>query len=99
MAPTDERLTNLEQQFAVTMTKVDLALAELKEQREDIRRAQEKHDADIKAIYQKFDETDKKIDSKFDKLSEQIHNLTIAAVVGFGAIAVAVGGLVFTAFK
>ena len=99
MATTDERLTNLEQQFAVTMTKVDLALAELKEQREDIRRAQEKHDADIKAIYQKFDETDKKIDSKFDKLSEQIHNLTIAAVVGFGAIAVAVGGLVFAAFK
>lgn len=40
-----------------------------------------------------------KIDSKFDSLSNQIHNLTIAAVVGFGAIALAVGGLVATALK
>ena len=40
-----------------------------------------------------------KIDSKFDSLSNQIHNLTIAAVVGFGAIALAVGGLVVAALK
>ena len=40
-----------------------------------------------------------KIDSKFDSISNQIHNLTIAAVVGFGAIALAVGGLVATALK
>ena len=40
-----------------------------------------------------------KIDSKFDSLSNQIHNLTLAAVVGFGAIAAAVGGLVFAAFR
>ena len=44
-------------------------------------------------------EMNKKIDDKFDKLSEQIHTMTIAAVVGFGAIAAAVGGLVFAAFK
>ncbi len=40
-----------------------------------------------------------KIDSKFDVLSSQIHNLTVAAVVGFGAIALAVGGLVVSALK
>lgn len=40
-----------------------------------------------------------KIDSKFDALSNQIHNLTIAAVVGFGAIALAVGGLVVSLLK
>lgn len=40
-----------------------------------------------------------RIDSKFDSLSNQIHNLTIAAVVGFGAIALAVGGLVVSLLK
>ena len=54
--------------------------------------AQIKHDSDMR-------EMNKKIDDKFDKLSEQIHTMTIAAVVGFGAIAAAVGGLVFAAFK
>ena len=40
-----------------------------------------------------------RIDSKFDALSNQIHNLTIAAVVGFGALALAVGGLVVSLLK
>jgi len=40
-----------------------------------------------------------KIDSKFDTLSNQLHNLTVAAFVGFGAIAVAVGGLIVAALK
>jgi len=74
------------------LTKVDIVIAEVQQQREDIRRAQEKHDADMRDM-------NKKIDDKFDKLSEQIHTMTIAAVVGFGAIAAAVGGLVFAAFK
>ncbi|MBE8953311.1 MAG: hypothetical protein SR1Q7_09240 [Quinella sp. 1Q7] len=40
-----------------------------------------------------------RIDTKFDNISNQIHNLTIAAVVGFGAIALAVGGLVVSLLK
>ena len=74
------------------LTKVDMVIAEVQQQREDIRRAQEKHDFDMRDM-------NKKIDDKFDKLSEQIHTMTIAAVVGFEAIAAAVGGLVFAAFK
>ena len=99
----DNRLTSLE-------TKFEMFMEEMKQQREDIRRIQErqdaaqvKHDADMKEInqrfYAKFDEMDKKIDSKFDKLSDQLHTMTIAAVVGFGAIAVAIGGLVVSALK
>ena len=69
----------------------------------DIKAAQAKHDADMREMnqrfYSKFDEMDKKIDSKFDKLSDQLHTMTIAAVVGFGAIAVAIGGLVVSALK
>jgi len=81
------------------LTKVDMVIAESQQQREDMRRLwerqdalQARHDADMR-------EMNKKIDDKFDKLSEQIHTMTIAAVVGFGAIAAAVGGLVFAAFK
>ena len=92
MATTDERLNYLEQQVATVAAKVDMLVIESQQQREDIRRAQEKHDADIKAL-------NERIESKFDKLSSQIQNLTIAAVVGFGAIALAVGGLVVAALK
>ena len=92
MMTTEERLTSLE-------TKFELFMQEIREQREDIRRLQDrqdedrrKHDADMKDMNARFD-------AKFDKLSEQIHTMTIAAVVGFGAIAAAVGGLVFAEFR
>ena len=81
------------------LAKVDMMIDEAKQQREDIRRAQEKHDADMREMNQRFYQKFDAVDAKFDKLSEQIHTLTIAAVVGFGAIAAAVGGLVFAAFK
>ncbi len=103
------------------MAKVDMLVVESQQQREDMRRAQEKHDADMREerekreaaqakhdadmkemnarFYAKFDAMDAKIDAKFDKLGEQIHTMTIAAVVGFGAIAVAVGGLIVAAMK
>ena len=67
--------------FDTVLTKVDALINESNQQREDIRRINEK------------------IDAKFDKLSEQIHTMTIAAVVGFGAIAVAIGGLVVSNLK
>lgn len=96
MATTEERLSSLE-------TKFELFMQEIHEQREDIRRLQDRHAAEMHELnqrfYKKFDEMDTKIDSKFDKLSEQIHTMTIAAVVGFGAILVAVGGLIVAAIK
>ena len=128
MATTEERIDKietrfmtLEQQVSTVAAKVDMLVAESQQQREDIRRAQEKHDAemleerkqreaaqakhdaDMKEMnarfYAKFDAMDAKIDAKFDKLSEQIHTMTIAAVVGFGAIVVAVVGLAVAAFR
>ncbi len=88
----ETRFSTLEQQFATTMAKVDSLLEEAKQQREDIRRLQDRQDADRKAL-------EAKIDSKFNSLTNQIHNLTIAAVVGFSAIVVAVGGLLISALK
>ncbi len=96
MATTDERLNSLEQQVSAVTAKVDTFIGEMRDrdnQRSaDIIELRQKHDADIKELHTK-------IDSKFDSLSNQIHNLTIAAVVGFGAIALAVGGLVVSLLK
>jgi len=82
-----------------TLTKVDTLIEEIHEIRADMREIR----SDIREMqgrfYTKVDSLDKKIDYKFDKLSDQIHTMTIAAVVGFGAIVAAVGGLVFTASK
>ena len=89
MATTDERLSYLEQQVATVAAKVDMLVIESQQQREDMRRAQEKHDADIKAL-------NERIESKFDKLSSQIQNLTIAAVVGIGAIVIGGGAIIWS---
>ena len=88
----ETRFSTLEQQFAAIMSKVDMAIVEMQQQREDIRQERMKHDLDVK-------ELNARIDAKFDKLSEQIHTMTIAAVVGFGAIAAAIGGLIISALK
>jgi len=77
---------------------------------EEIRELQKKHETDMRELQKRQDEDRRrheediraintKIDGKFDKLSDQLHTMTIAAVVGFGAIAAAVGGLVFAAFR
>lgn len=91
---TEQEKINLEMQtkLAIQDAKFAIFMEELKQQREDIRQAQARHDADIRDL-------NARIDSKFDSLSNQIHNLTIAAVVGFGAIALAVGGLVVSLLK
>lgn len=60
------------------LTKVDMLVTESQQQREDIRRAQEKHDADMKEM---------RADIKSSL--KHIQNLTIAAMVGIGAITAA----------
>ena len=82
MATTEERVdklevrfSTLEQQFATTMAKVDALAEEAKQQREDMRRLQDRQDADRKAL-----------EDKIDRLGDKIQNMVIAAVVGFGAI-------------
>ena len=93
MATTDERVDRLEtrfltleQQVSAVTAKVDMVINELQQQREDIRRAQEKHDADIKAIQARQDADRKVLEEKIDRLGDKIQNMVIAAVVGFGAI-------------
>ena len=91
---TEQEKFNAEVQIRLAKqdAKFEMVVEELKQQREDIRQAQAKHDADIKDL-------NARIDSKFDSLSNQIHSLTVTAVVGFGALALAFGGLVISLLK
>lgn len=57
------------------MAKVDSLAEEAKQQREDIRRIQDRQDADRKVL-----------ENKIDRLGDKIQSMVIAAVVGFGAI-------------
>ena len=83
MAMTEQDKINAEVQMKLALQDAKFAvfMHELKEQREDIRRINEK------------------IDAKFDNLTNQLHNLTIAAFLGFWAIAVAIGGLIVSILK
>ena len=102
-----KRSTNLEARVSSIEATFKSFMQEMRDRdnqrAEDIRELRQKHDADMKEMnqrfYSKFDAMDKKIDDKFDKLSDQLHTMTIAAVVGFGAIAVAVGGVVYAAIS
>ena len=71
-------------------------MQELKEQREDIRRIQEKHDADIKEMNQRFYD---KIDSNYKELTNQLHNNFVQTMIGVGAIMAAIGGLIIAMLK
>ena len=95
MATTEERVdklevrfSTLEQQFAATMAKVDSLAEEAKQQREDIRRMNEKHDADMKAI-----------DAKFDSLTKQINDTWRQTMIGVGGMIIALGALIIGALK
>ena len=102
----DNRLSNLEQQFAVTMTKIDSALTELKEQREDIRRLQErqdamqaKHEAEMHEMNKRFYEKIGSIDAKFNDVNKHINDTWRNTMIGVGGMIVALGALILTALK
>ena len=99
----DKALSNFDIKF-------NMMMEEIRQQREDMRRLwdrqdamQAKHDTEMhemnQRFYDKFDAMDKKIDDNFKTLSNQIHSNFVQTMVGFGAIAAAVGGIILAAFK
>ena len=110
MATTEERVdklemrfATLEQQVATVASKVDMVIGELQQQREDIRRAQEKHDADMRELREDSRRAQEKHDADMREMREDIkgtikhiQNLTIASMVGIAAIAIATWVFVLT---
>ena len=99
----ERRFATLEQQVSTVAAKVDMLVVESQQQREDIRRAQEKHDADMKEMnqrfYAKFDAMDAKVEANFKEFAKQLHSNFVQTMIGVGAIMAAIGGLLIAALK
>lgn len=74
--------------LAVQDAKFAVFINELKEQREDIRRLNERQEADRKAL-----------DAKIDGLIKQLHSNFVQTIIGVGAIMAAIGGLIIATVK
>ena len=99
MATTEERVdklevrfSTLEQQFAATMARVDSLVEESKQQRDDIRQAQAKHEADMRDV-------NARIDANYKDFTKQLHNNFVQTMLGVGAIMAAIGGLIIATLK
>ena len=89
---TEQEKINYETQLKLALTDAKFAAhwQEFERQHEELKQ----HREDMRRINERIDVTNQRIDAKFDALTNQIHNLTVGALVGFGAITVAVAGLV-----
>ena len=106
MATTEERVdkletrfATLEQQVATVAAKVDMLVAESQQQREDMRRlqdrqdaAQAKHDADMHEMNTRFY-------GKIDDLSKQINDTWKNTMIGVGGMIIGLGALLIAALK
>ena len=81
----ETRFSTLEQQVATVAAKVDMLVTESQQQREDIRRMQEQHNADMKEIREDI-----------KGALKHIQGLTIASMAGIVAIAVGVLGFLWS---
>ena len=94
-----EQEHEIQKQLAIHDAKFSMMMEELRQQREDMRRQQDRQDA-LQAKHEaEMHEMNKKFDDNFKTLSNQIHNKFVQTMAGFGAIAAAVGGIVIAAFK
>jgi len=102
---TEQEKINFEtqKQLAMQDAKFAMFMHELQQQREDIRRAQEKHDADMRAAQTKHDADIKEIRNDMKELRNEIRDalknlqgLTIAAMVGIAAVSVGVLGFLWS---
>ena len=121
MATTEEkvdkfeiRFSTLEQQVSTIAAKVDMLVVESQQQREDIRRLQErqdamqvKHDAEMKAMQEKQDvkmhEMNQrfydKVDANAKEFTNQLHSNFVQTMIGIAVIMAAIGGLIIATLK
>ena len=96
MADLENRVSNLETKVSVIETKIDMFIEEMRDR--DNKRAAEivelrqKQESDMKEIRSTIDS----INTKIDGMGKHFRNLTVAAIVGIGAITVSVVGFVIT---
>lgn len=106
MADLENRVSNLESRVTGIETKVDMFIQEMRDRdnRRDaeIAEIRQKQEADMKEIRSTFDKINDKFDKindKFDRMNDKMdgmdkhfRNLTVAAMVGIGAMSMTVVG-------
>ena len=99
----ETRFTTLEQQVATVAAKVDMVIGEIQQQREDMRRlqdrqdaAQAKHDTEMHEMNQRFYE---KVDSINKEFAKELHSNFVQTMIGVGAMIVVLGGILIAALK
>ena len=110
----EQRVDSLETKFELYMKTQDerfnTFMNELQQQREDIRRLQDRQDAmqakleaEIKASQAKHEaemhEMNQRFYDKADDITKQLHTHFIQTMLGVGAIMAAIGGLIIAALK
>ena len=86
------KFSTLEQQVSTVAAKVDMIIGELHEQREDNRRIQKRQDA----MQEQHNADMREMREDIKGAVKHIQNLTIASMVGIGAIAIATWVFVLT---
>ena len=81
------------------LAKVDMLVVESQQQREDIRRLQDRQDAAQAKHDAEMHEMNERFYSKIDDLTKQLHTNFIQTMIGVGAIMVTVGGLIIAVLK
>jgi len=83
----DDRVTSLERQVAVIVTKVDNLIRELQDFKAEMRADRARQDADIKEIRAQQNADMKEIR---EILNNNVRNMFITVIIGVGAMVVAV---------
>ena len=100
MADLENRVSNLETKFDMFMEEMRDFKTEMRQQNEmraaEIREMRQKHDADIKEIRQNHEADMKEIRNSLDGMGKHVRNISIAAIVGIGAISASVIGFFIT---
>ena len=96
---TEERVTSLEQQVATVAAKVDMLVIEAQQQREDIRRLNEKQDLLQAKTDKRLEELNEKITQGQKEFAQQLHSNFIQMMIGVGAMILTLGGLIMAVMK
>ena len=78
------------------LTKVEMLVIESQQQREDIRRLQDKHETEMHEMNQRFYD---KVDANHKEFTKELHSNFIQTMLGVGAIMAAIGGLIIATLK
>ena len=99
---------NISERISVIETKVDMFIDEMREQNkmraaeiramdEKILKLQESTDAKILKLQESTDAKFSKLEEKLDSMGKHVRNLAVTAMIGIGAMAVAVIGIAYAA--